>query len=394
MSERQPGQSAFMLAAVLVCALLVVAGHSVIVAAVSGGGTNVKPSIDDFEDGDTFPFTQWGHTDASGVFSTTTNALNGSDSGLYQGDLGTSDQPATWSRTSPTSENGSLTLAVSGEDGGQANHSISWYNGSDRLFSVEYRENSSDFDPGEIIANGSGSTKVGTWQERSTQIQTIRVEFISTQFATLYINGSDQGTFNVNSAEASWDRIEINSNIPSSPTAADSQIRVDDLGVDATRHEPLIEDSKSTPTGRLNSKTQQLEISLKDADFPEDTVRINWIVDGQQVDQSAAAANKTYTTQADFVTGGQHSWLVQAVDGYEQTIISDTQIVEVPSNLTIRNESNPDEIINNTDVEVTFFVAVRPGPTSAHRCARRSPGDRSGSSITTARQRPDTSTSQ
>lgn len=335
-----------------------------LVTAQSGGGAVLHPAVDDFEDGAETPFPGWSMNDPNNVFSATSNALNGSQSGIYEGDLNTQDQPAEWARPSPTTQNGSLTIAVAGEDGDQANHSIAWYDGSTKLLDIEYRENSSDFNPGEIFVNNSipqsGQTgfEVDTWEERSTQIQTITVDWdFSSDEADVYLNQSLQGTFQLDNSASDWDTFKINSEI-GQPTAADSQVRVDNLGANRTTYEPVIEDQNQQPTGDLQSRSVQIEAPITDADFPatSDSVTVDIYKDGSVVDTQTISSNQTVSTTEDFITGGAHTYHFEAEDSFGNSVTGATETVNVPANLTVRNESDPDEILDSVTADVTFFA--------------------------------------
>jgi len=364
MSECDSRGRALVVLAVMV-GVVALAGVSTLVGAQSGGGDVVVPnSIDDFEDGAQTPFPGWSVSDPNNVFSATSNALNDSQSGIYEGDLNTQTQPVEWVRSSPSTQNGSMTIAVAGEDGEQANHTLTWYDGSTKLLDIEYRENTSDFDPGSIVVNntitGSGipEFEIDTWQERSTQIQTLTAEWdFPANEVDVYLNGSLAGTFDLDNSASEWDTFEINSEIGSSATVADSQIRVDNLGADRVTAEPIIEDQAQQPTGNLQSRSVSIAAPIKDAEFASgDSVTVDIYKDGTVVDTQTISSNQTVSTTEDFTVGGSHTYHFEAEDVFGNSVTGATETVEVPANLTVRNESDPDEILDTVQAEVTFFA--------------------------------------
>jgi len=346
----------------LLVALAVVALIAVPIVQGATGGTQPAITIDDFEDGETIsPATLWTHNDPDDTFSLTSNALNGSSSGVYEAEIGSGAQPVEWVRDSPTSQNASLTINVEGDDFAQTNHSLTWYNGSDKLLEIVYQENTTDSDPGDIVVKGQGSTKVNTWDE-SGDLQTLTVELISNQFATVYINGTDEGSFNLANASDSWDRFEITADVSSSQTAADSAVRIDDLGRQFTATDPTVDNASASPEGNLSQRDKTLSLDVKDPDFagPGDKLNVEWFVDGSQIGSDTVTSNGTVTEDYQFSTAGDHTWSATVTDAYGGTTVSEEFNVTVPATLRLLSESNGTRVLSDINATLIFYFDDQP----------------------------------
>ena len=345
------------------------------VAAAGSGAPNPAITITDFEDGDTaVDKPGWsGFTDPNNVFGTIiANPLNDTRSGLYQGDLATAWQPVNATRDTATTQNASFTIAVAGEDGAQARHNISFYNttssGAEEILSIDWAENVSDFDPAYLNVTGASTTQIGTWQERSTQIQTVTVDFnFSSSDATVYLNGTAQATVTLaafsTTAQTGWDRMTINSEIGSQPTAADSQIRIDDIGAEFTNHAPAIDNGTGTPTGDVGQPSQTLSVDVTDAEFgaePNEELTVEWYQEGSQIDTTTVTSNGTVSTTTVFDTGGEANWSIIARDSHGGVTESQNFTVNVPAQLEIRKETAPGELVDDANATVIFQFDNQP----------------------------------
>ena len=115
--------------------------------------------------------------------------------------------------------------------------------------------------------------------------------------------------------------------------------------------------SGASPTGNANSNPTQLSVNVSDPDFPAgDQVDLTFKLDGVTVGTDTLTANGTATTSISSPTGGTHSWTVTATDGYSQTRTASYSL-NIPSTLSIFNESAPDTLITSpTNVTVQFFA--------------------------------------
>lgn len=119
---------------------------------------------------------------------------------------------------------------------------------------------------------------------------------------------------------------------------------------------PEVVRSSMSPTGDLQSRTVTLEARVEDPDFPTgDSVTVRIFKDSTEIFQTSISSNQTVSTTTTFVTGGDHSYRFEAADS-SLAFDFEEQQVRVPSNLSIRNESNPDQKLSGVTAEVEFFA--------------------------------------
>jgi hypothetical protein len=106
------------------------------------------------------------------------------------------------------------------------------------------------------------------------------------------------------------------------------------------------------------TQPQSLNVSLSDEDFPQDTVNATFYVKGDKVGTDTLTSNGTAEVDVSGYSNwtlGENRWWVVANDSYNNSVRSSNFSVGIPNELTIRNETRPSEIVNNTQVEVAFF---------------------------------------
>lgn len=113
------------------------------------------------------------------------------------------------------------------------------------------------------------------------------------------------------------------------------------------------------PDGDVVSGTVDLSADVDDDSLPGDTVNVTFRVDGSTVHDTSitSAGEVNYTLTMGEVPGpGSHDWSVTAKDelGNEYTASS---TFGIPDNITLRNLSNPDEIVLTG--EVTIYAGDR-----------------------------------
>lgn len=123
-----------------------------------------------------------------------------------------------------------------------------------------------------------------------------------------------------------------------------------------TKGAPALADA--SPTGKVGTNPTQLSVNVSDPDFPTgDEVDVTFKLDGATVGTDTLTANGTATASITSPTGGTHSWSVVASDGYSQTRTASYSL-NVPSTLSIFNESSPDTLIDSpTNVTLQFFAS-------------------------------------
>lgn len=128
---------------------------------------------------------------------------------------------------------------------------------------------------------------------------------------------------------------------------------------------PEIDATTAGPTGEVNSdSTVELQVDVSDADFPADSVTAEFYLDGSQVGTDTLSSDGEANVTTTVTTGGQHEWYVVANDSYGQTARSDADAAlsgsqnltfSLPASLSIRNASDPSQLVDGGSVEVTFF---------------------------------------
>lgn len=136
--------------------------------------------------------------------------------------------------------------------------------------------------------------------------------------------------------------------------------RVDAASVDATTHEPTVDNSSLTPntTGStVNSVPVTLEANVSDVDFStqqDDTLNVSFYVDGDYRKSVTATANGTVSTSVD-ATAGDHDWHITVEDDYGHKTTSATAQFRVPSEIKIHSETNTSKLVKDATVTITFY---------------------------------------
>lgn len=116
--------------------------------------------------------------------------------------------------------------------------------------------------------------------------------------------------------------------------------------------------SNPSPTGDLSNEPTQISVDVNDSDFSQgDSVDVTIDLDGTQIHSETITANQTVSVAIpqSGQTGGAHDWTVTATPDYGNPT-ANTYQYRVPSNLTIRNELDHDDIIDSPiSSNITFF---------------------------------------
>lgn len=89
-----------------------------------------------------------------------------------------------------------------------------------------------------------------------------------------------------------------------------------------------------------------------------ESVTLNWSINGGQFTQTTVTSNGTYSvdvTESDGLAGGTNSWAVTANASVNVAPVSGSATFQTPDELEIRDELNPDQLVDNATVELTFF---------------------------------------
>jgi len=115
--------------------------------------------------------------------------------------------------------------------------------------------------------------------------------------------------------------------------------------------------SNPDPQGKTPDVPDTISIDVNDSDFPTDEVQTNISLDGTRIHTENITSNATVSTQnfsGDDLDLGQHTFTVNSTDAYGN-FQSDTFTFEIPSNITLRNETNASQIITDKNITATFY---------------------------------------
>lgn len=108
------------------------------------------------------------------------------------------------------------------------------------------------------------------------------------------------------------------------------------------------------PTGPQSTTPTELAIDVSDEDFPSDEVEVNISLDGSQIHSENITSNSRVNTSVGDLAPGEHTWTVEAVDefGNEE---QETYTFSVADNLSFYDESAPETLINDRQINVTIY---------------------------------------
>lgn len=133
-----------------------------------------------------------------------------------------------------------------------------------------------------------------------------------------------------------------------------------------TGEAPTISDP--SPTGDLSNPPSELSVQVNDTDFPSDTVTVEFSLDGSVVGTQTTSTNATVSQSISNPAGGSHTWSVDVNDEYGNTV-NQSFSFNVPTNLTVREETPPHGIIDHKTIKATCYEDVTDNPTILNRTA-------------------------
>lgn len=253
--------------------------------------------------------------------------------------------------------NGNVTLSSTG----RTNATVTQLTGTEtRLQGLDVATNDLTIDPEDKtqVVLGGG---MDAFEWRSPTLDDATSDFSYTasgSVGTLTIGGLPADTTVV--ARDSGGNVLDSATTDSSGTATFSSL---DTGTyDVELGEPLQPDFDATtasPTGDLQNDPGTLEINVSDADFPDDSVTVEFFLDGSTVGTDTLTSNGTASVSIGTQTGGAHTWNATATDTYGASTTSQDFDFNVPSTLQIRNESAPNNLITGVEVTITWFGSDR-----------------------------------
>lgn len=119
---------------------------------------------------------------------------------------------------------------------------------------------------------------------------------------------------------------------------------------------PIIDEDNINPEDgtELNDAGVTLSAPVSDPDFPGDSVTVTFSLDGSDVKTTTISSNTTVTSTHSGLTGGKHTWTVEATDDFGQTATTETFTFYVPDTLYIRNVSD-NSLITGATVTVQLY---------------------------------------
>ena len=124
---------------------------------------------------------------------------------------------------------------------------------------------------------------------------------------------------------------------------------------------PELSNAKPTDTASIGGASVNLSIDVTDDDFARshgDSVDVVFYdaSDDSEIGTDTVTSNGTASVEWSSVEGGENSWYAVATDDYDAATTSSTFSFQTPAELTIRDESSPDEVITDAgNATVTFF---------------------------------------
>ena len=194
--------------------------------------------------------------------------------------------------------------------------------------SLEFREIEVDGQTTDFVYNGSSGTTTLTVRDLDTTEQVAAVDTNTNEVLDVATpNSSGAATFTMPNSEHSVQL--VTSDGP-----------------------PVL--SNPTPVNDQSTVPDTVTVDVDDADFPADTVNVTAELDGSTIGTTEvdSAGTVSFSVNPD---AGINTVEWTATDEYGQTDMV-SQEFGVPNTLQIRNESAPDELVNDSvDVTLTFF---------------------------------------
>jgi hypothetical protein len=147
-------------------------------------------------------------------------------------------------------------------------------------------------------------------------------------------------------------------NVTVTATGSDPKFTLSDEGVLFENDAPTVDNTSATPTGDLNVAQNDFTIDVNDSGFSltqGDTVTADLYVDGSLQGSDTLTSNGTASVTATVSTGGSHTYHWDVNDSYGGETTSQTFTISSPSELEIHQESNPDQLVTNAQVNITAY---------------------------------------
>lgn len=147
-------------------------------------------------------------------------------------------------------------------------------------------------------------------------------------------------------------------NVTVTSTGGNSSFRLADESILFNNHQPQA-DNLSPPDGtELSQKNVDFSVDVSDTEFGSaqgDSVKAALYIDNQQVGSKTVTSNQTVTISESLTSGGEHTYHWELTDEYGSSTTSNKYNVSVPDKISIYNESDPDQLVDNASATITFY---------------------------------------
>lgn len=107
------------------------------------------------------------------------------------------------------------------------------------------------------------------------------------------------------------------------------------------------------PEGEVTEIPEELSINVSDGVYP---IEVTFEFEGEEIHTTEIEEGGTVTTPVDVTDLGEYEWSVTAEDAIGQTTTRDVAF-ETPRELTIREEHDPETIVDDATVTLRFFTS-------------------------------------
>lgn len=251
------------------------------------------------------------------------------------------------------SSKGNITVSASGP----ADASIDSINGTwTNVSSIDATNNDITINPEDKQAVTVGA-QIDSIDFRDVKADDGNVDFV-------YAGASGESEVTITGLSAGTDYIAVDADTGEALDGAtsDSNGRVS-FTLPNSEHDVLLKTSEGgpglddpKPQGQLSTFPDQLSVEVSDPDFDEgDNVTVEFFVDGSKVGENSTASEGRVSVNVSDLSRGEHTAEAVATDANGNTK-SLSWSFSVPNELEIRTVTEPHDLINDRQVNLTFFV--------------------------------------
>jgi hypothetical protein len=119
---------------------------------------------------------------------------------------------------------------------------------------------------------------------------------------------------------------------------------------------PVLDETTASPTGDLSNDPSELSINVSDPDFPEDNVTVEFYLNGSLLETKTVSSAGEVSASIGTIDSRQHTWNATAEDEYGNADETSDFTFTTPGTLEIYHETEPEDLVNNTQVNLTIFA--------------------------------------